>query len=138
MPANQLKNLLIAEDNSGVAETMVMTLQLFNYHISAVVSRADEAIQKAQELKPDLVIMDVMLGDHTDGIHAGRHIQKTLSIPVLYVTGYREKAASLEREGAVPLLKPFNANDLKIAIGAIFYTLSLRYPERKPLTPDGP
>ncbi len=138
MAANLLKNLLLAEDNSDVAETIVMALQLFHYNIAAVVSKAEEAVQKAGELKPDLVIMDVMLEDGTDGIRAGKQIQETMGIPVLYITGYREKAALLECEGSVPLLKPFNANDLKIAIGAIFYTLSFKDSFKKPFIPDNP
>ncbi len=125
-PKNK-RNLLIVEDDSGIAETLVMTLQLMNYNVSEVVTNAEDAIPKAKEKRPDLIIMDVFLAGSMDGITAGKLIEQTLGIPVLYITGYREKAAFLEGQGVIPLLKPFDPNDLRAAIGVIFYRADLQH-----------
>lgn len=126
MTPKDKRNLLIVEDDSGIAETLVMTLQLMNYNVFDVVSNAEDAIPKAKEIRPDLIIMDIFLAGSMDGITAGKLIEQTLGIPVLYITGYREKAAFLEGQGVIPLLKPFDPNDLRAAIGVIFYRADLQ------------
>lgn len=126
MTPKDKRNLLIVEDDSGMAETLVMTLQLMNYNVFEVVSNAEDAIPKAKEIRPDLIIMDIFLAGSMDGITAGKLIEQTLGIPVLYITGYREKAAFLEGQGVIPLLKPFDPNDLRAAIGVIFYRADLQ------------
>ena len=70
--------------------------------------------------------MDVSLAGSMDGIQTGKYAESQLKLPVIYITGYREKAAMLEEKGRVPLLKPFTTDDLRAAIGVIFYRLSLR------------
>ena len=47
-------------------------------------------------------------------------------LPVIYITGYREKAVMLEGKGRVPLLKPFTTDELRAAVGVVFYRISLR------------
>lgn len=126
MTPKDKRNLMIVENDSGIAETLVMTLQLMNYNVFEVVSNAEDAIPKAKEIRPDLIIMDIFLAGSMDGITAGKLIEQTLGIPVLYITGYREKAAFLERQGVIPLLKPFDPNDLRAAIGVIFYRADLQ------------
>lgn len=126
MTPKDKRNLMIVEDDSGIAETLVMTLQLMNYNVFEVVSNAEDAIPKAKETRPDLIIMDIFLAGSMDGITAGKLIEQTLGIPVLYITGYREKAAFLEGQGVIPLLKPFDPNDLRAAIGVIFYRADLQ------------
>lgn len=126
MTPKDKRNLMIVEDDSGIAETLVMTLQLMNYNVFEVVSNAEDAIPKAKEIRPDLIIMDIVLAGSMDGITAGKLIEQTLGIPVLYITGYREKAAFLEGQGVIPLLKPFDPNDLRAAIGVIFYRADLQ------------
>ncbi len=124
MTAEMTKNILIAEDDSSSAEAMVKSLQRIEFNIMAVVSTGESAIQKAKELKPDLVIMDVTLEGDIDGIEAGHYIEKKLGIPVIYITGFPDKAARLEEQGKVPLVKPFQTNDLTVAMGTAFYRIS--------------
>ncbi len=124
MIARAMKNILIAEDDSSIAETMAKSLKKLEFNILGVVSTGESAIQKTKELKPDLVIMDVVLEGDIDGIEAGQHIEKELSVPVVYITGFRDKAVLLEEQGKVPLVKPFQINDLTVAIGTVFYRIS--------------
>ncbi|OGX37999.1 MAG: hypothetical protein A3G91_04285 [Omnitrophica WOR_2 bacterium RIFCSPLOWO2_12_FULL_50_9] len=124
MIARAMKNIVIAEDDSSIAETMAKSLKKLEFNILAVVSTGESAMEKTRELKPDLVIMDVVLEGDIDGIEAGQHIEKELSIPVIYITGFRDKAVLLEEQGKVPLVKPFQINDLTVAIGTVFYQIS--------------
>ena len=131
------KNILLVEDDDMIAEAMVRALSKLGHHITAIVMTGREAVQAALKDHPDLVIMDIMLeGDLDgimDGIQAGEEIEKHSTVPIIYMTAYPDKAAELEARGKVPLLKPFSIDELKTAIGAIFYKLSLD--ERAPKKP---
>jgi 1,2-diacylglycerol 3-beta-glucosyltransferase len=117
------KTILIVDNDPDVAEMTARTVYKLEYTIAAIVSTGEEAIEKASSLRPDLVIMDVVLDGVVDGIQAGRHIEDRYNIPSIYVTGYPDKAVELEGRGKVPLVKPFTLENLKTAIGVIFYKI---------------
>jgi PAS domain S-box-containing protein len=80
-------------------------------------------VAKAQEIIPDLVLMDIILKGEVTGVEADCEIKK-LDIPVIYLTAHSnektvEKAKLTEPYGY--LLKPFNANDLKHTIELALY-----------------
>ena len=127
MIAPARKNILIVEDDQSISGEMAKTLERMGYEVTGVFASGEEFMEKAAKLpRPDLVIMDVSLAGSMDGIQTGKYAESQLKLPVIYITGYREKAAMLEEKGRVPLLKPFTTDDLRAAIGVIFYRLSLR------------
>ena len=72
---SNMAHILIVEDE--VVEVMYLknSLQLMGYDVLAVASSGDEAIDKAKKLKPDLILMDVVLKGDMDGIEAAKHIK---------------------------------------------------------------
>lgn len=127
MIAPTKKSILIVEDDLSIAKEMAHTLERMGYDVMAVLASGEEVLERNAQLPhPDLVIMDISLAGSMDGIQAGKYVENHLKIPVVYVTGYRDKAAMLEEKGRVPLLKPFTTDDLRTAIGVVFYRLSLR------------
>lgn len=123
------KNILLVEDDTAIAEEMVRVLRKLGHHVSAIATTGQEAVRSAVKNHPDLVIMDIMLESGVDGmmdgIQAGEKIEAHSTIPVIYITAYPDKAAELEARGKAPLLKPFSIEELKAAIGAVFYKISL-------------
>ncbi len=127
MIAPARRNILIVDDDQPIAKEMTSALERMGYDVMAILATGEEALERSAKLPhPDIVIMDVSLAGALDGIQAGKYIEDHLNIPVVYITGYREKAMMLEEKGRVPLLKPFTKDDLRAAIGVIFYRLSLR------------
>ena len=127
MIAPARKNILIVEDDQSIADEMAKILERMGYDIMAILASGEEALEKiAKPPHPDLVIMDISLAGTLDGIQAGKYVEDHLNLPVIYITGHRDKAALLEQKGRVPLLKPFRTEDLRTAIGVVFYRLSLR------------
>ena len=78
--------VLIVEDESLVAMNMELTLVEAGFRVVAVVDTEKDAIEAAQRLRPDVVLMDVTLRDG-DGIVAAAEIYRMLQLPVIFVTG---------------------------------------------------
>lgn len=125
------KNILIVEDDNDIAQGMANTIKKMGHTIGGIFAKAEDALLEIGNISPDLVLMDVVLAGVTDGIEAGQHIEDTMKIPVIYLTGYPDKAAILENNGKVPLTKPFDVEELKNAIGVVFYMVSRREKRKK-------
>lgn len=125
------KNILIVEDDNDIAQSMANTIKKMGHTIGGIFAKAEDALLEISNISPDLVLMDVVLAGVTDGIEAGRHIEDTMKIPVIYLTGFPDKAVILENEGKVPLAKPFDVEELKNAIGVVFYMASRREKKAK-------
>jgi CheY-like chemotaxis protein len=116
--------IMIVEDEWITADDIRMSLQSLGYTVSSVVSSGEEAIQKAEKDKPDLVLMDIMLKGEMDGIEAASQIRSCYNIPIIYLTAYAdekilERARITEPFGYI--VKPFVNEDLKIAIEIALY-----------------
>ncbi|HEY7512553.1 MAG TPA: response regulator [Vicinamibacteria bacterium] len=117
-------DILVAEDERIVARHIRDVLHRSGYRVPATVGTGEDAVVKAAELKPDLVLMDVALGGAMDGIEAARRIREATGIPVIYVTAYADDAM-LERvkrtEPAGFVLKPFDDRELRAMVEVTLY-----------------
>ncbi len=108
--------ILVVEDEPIVQLDLQIRLQRLGYIVIGSASRGEEAIARAAELKPDLVLMDVCLDGPMDGIEAARQIRAARWVPVLFVTA-NAGAPGEHRTALRPCLsKPFRAAELKTAI----------------------
>ncbi len=78
--------ILIVEDEGIVAIDIRRRLKRLDYDVAAVAGSGEEAIEKAIETHPDLVMMDIKLRGEMDGIQAAQQILDLLGIPVAYLT----------------------------------------------------
>jgi CheY-like chemotaxis protein len=110
--------ILIVEDESIVQLDLQRRLEQMGHDVVGVASRGDEAIAKATELKPDLVIMDVRLEGPMNGIEAARKIRAERGTPVVYVTAYAASLESAEPQDVFGpcVSKPFRTTELQSAI----------------------
>jgi len=110
--------ILLVEDESIEALDIKRTLESFGYDVPYVASSGEDAIEKAREIIPDLILMDIVLKGKTTGIEAVNQI-KYLNIPVIYVTAHSEEVTFQKALKTGPygyVLKPFNRNELKYTI----------------------
>ncbi|MHC5748080.1 MAG: response regulator [Nostoc sp.] len=68
------------------------TLELLGYTVVDIADSAELAIEKAAELLPNLVLMDIRLRGEMDGIQAAETIWNRFQIPVVYITGHSDKS----------------------------------------------
>ena len=111
--------VLVCEDERIVAREIQDRLIKLGYTVTAIVSSGEQAIQKAAELAPDLVLMDIRIKGDMDGIETTREIQNAFDIPVIYLTAYADEN-TLERAKITEpfgyILKPFKEKELHATI----------------------
>ncbi len=111
--------ILVVEDNSIVAEDIVLSLKDLGYEVVEHVKTGEAAIQAAQSHRPDLIMMDINLKGQLDGIQAVEKINAESPTPVIYLTAYSD-SKTFERAKvtgpAAYLVKPFVEKDLRISI----------------------
>ncbi|WP_119300277.1 hybrid sensor histidine kinase/response regulator [Dongia deserti] len=116
MPSAQI---MLVEDERIVALHLQQQLSTFGYEVIANVARGDQALQKIEEKRPDLILMDINIEGEIDGIETAARIPPSYHIPVVYLTAYSEEA-TLERARATKpygyLLKPFSERELHATI----------------------
>jgi two-component system, cell cycle sensor histidine kinase and response regulator CckA len=112
--------ILIVEDEILIAEDLRLILQRMGHQVVGIASSGAEAIEKANKLHPDLVLMDVRLQGAMDGVEAARRIRSTADIPIIYVTAYASVLASLDlNDRCTRLGKPYSPLQLQAAIDAV-------------------
>ena len=116
--------MLIVEDESVVAMDIQRGLTTLGYPRPELAASGTEALEKASELRPDLVLMDIRLHGDLDGIDAAEQIRSNLGIPVVYLTAYAddktvERATKTQPYGYI--LKPFRERELGTAIEVALY-----------------
>lgn len=125
------KQILIVEDESIVAEDLRETLISLGYAVLSVESSGEKTIKKIEGMRPDLVLMDIMLQGAMDGIETAKQIHDRFDIPVLYITSYSDEHI-LERakitEPYCYMIKPFKERELYINIEIAIYK---HYMEKK-------
>ncbi len=109
------KRIMIVEDEWVTADDIQTSLQKLGYAVSSVVSSGDDAIKKAEEDKPDLVLMDIVLQGEMDGIEAARQIHSRFRIPIIYLTAFADKTILERAKITEPfgyMIKPFQDREL--------------------------
>lgn len=111
--------IMIVEDEGIIAMDIRNQLKEFGYNVVATAISGEEAITLATQHKPQLVMMDIVLKGHMDGISAAQTITESLHIPIIFLTAYSD-TATLQRAKATGaygyLIKPFRPDELYASI----------------------
>jgi response regulator NasT len=112
------RRVLIAEDEALIRMDLAEMLAEEGYDVVGQAADGEQAIALAEELRPDLVVLDVKM-PKLDGIAAAQRIAGERIAPVVILTAFaqRELVERARDAGAMAyLVKPFNRNDLVPAI----------------------
>ena len=110
--------ILVAEDEALIRMDLVEMLTELGYEVVGQASDGEMAIRMAEELRPDLVMMDVKM-PVLDGITAAGTITQSRIAPVVMLTAFskRELVERATQAGVMAyLVKPFSQSDLAPAI----------------------
>ncbi len=116
--------ILVVEDQVIVARDIKNRLAALGYEAVDDVPEGAMAVERARELRPDLVLMDICLRGEMDGVDAAGLIRQQLRIPVIFLTAYAEQATLTRAKGVEPygfIIKPFEDRELHTAIEIALY-----------------
>jgi len=119
-----MTKILIVEDEAITAMDIKHNLINFGFEVVGTAASGDEAIKKAQELKPDLILMDITLKGDMDGIEATKNIKTHLDIPVIYMSAFTDKNTYERLKLTNPygfVSKPVSSELLVVSIEAAVY-----------------
>jgi CheY-like chemotaxis protein len=111
--------ILIVDDEAVIALRLQKRLAEMGYEVPEIAFSGEEVVEKAGRLKPDLILMDVMMPGKLDGIDAAKKIKAEFNIPVVFLTAFSEDHIVEKAKLAEPfgyILKPFQDREIKAAI----------------------
>lgn len=111
--------IIIVEDDEITALNLKLSLQKHGYEILATCDNALDAIQKIEEHKPQVAIIDISLQEGSDGITLGKTIRQNYAIPFIYLTSYSDDdiiSEAIKTEPYGYIVKPFDPSSLHATI----------------------
>jgi len=109
--------VLVVDDQPAVCEVVADTIQFAGHDIVGTAKDGKEAVERAKELQPDLVVMDILM-PRMNGVDAMKEIlaAKTAKWVLLMSGEYRSLGVTRDemiRQGAAGFMeKPFNVTEL--------------------------
>lgn len=117
MGQGPLADILIIEDDPIIALDIAGIVRDMGFAVTGVAARRDQAIELAAARRPNLVLADVQLAEGDDGIGTVQEILRSITVPVVFVTGHPERVLTGEGlEPAFVISKPYEPGILKTAI----------------------
>jgi PAS domain S-box-containing protein len=107
--------ILVVEDEELVAADIVRCLERNGHTVCGTASNSEEALEAALREHPQLVLMDIDLGNGRSGIETARLIRETTGAPAIFLTGMSDRAVFEEAKTCKPLgylIKPFQHEQL--------------------------
>ena len=119
-----MHSVLVVEDEGIVATDLQQTLDAMGYDAFAIASSGEEALSRASERCPDVVLMDIRIKGARDGIETAALLRERFGVPVIYLTAHADDATLERAKKTEPhgyLMKPVKAAELRSAIEVSIY-----------------
>lgn len=121
---NEHPRILVVEDEPIVAADLKVRLEMMNCRVVGTASSGEKALALAEQLAPDLVLMDIRLEGAMDGIEAAQQMRQRWHMAVVYLTAYADDTTLKRAKVTEPfgyILKPFKDRELKTSIEMALY-----------------
>lgn len=103
---------------------MAASLENMGYIVAGQTGRGETAIRQIEELRPDLVLMDIRLQGQMHGIEAAEYIHAHFEIPVVFISAHSDTItmqSAIRAQAYGYLIKPFDERDLRFNIITALY-----------------
>ncbi len=119
-----MNKIMVVEDEAVIAIRLQERLTAMGYHVVGISYSAEEAMEQARRLRPDLVLMDIMIPGEMDGVAVAKSVKTELDIPVIFLTAFSEDKIIERAKQAKPygyIVKPFQDRELKACVEVALY-----------------
>ena len=114
------EKILVVDDDTNICELLRLYLTKEGYQVTTA-NDGEEGLEKFNQLKPDMVLLDVMM-PKMDGLEVCRRIRKLGNTPVMMLTAKGEtfdKVLGLELGADDYMVKPFDAKEVVARVKAV-------------------
>ena len=114
------EKILVVDDDTNICELLRLYLTKEGYQVTTA-NDGEEGLEKFNQLKPDMVLLDVMM-PRMDGLEVCRRIRKLGNTPVMMLTAKGEtfdKVLGLELGADDYVVKPFDTKEIVARIKAV-------------------
>jgi len=114
-----LKKILVVDDEKPISDIVKFNLSKEGYEVFSAYD-GEEALQKVEEIHPDLILLDLML-PKIDGLEVAKEVRKTYDMPIIMVTAKDseiDKVLGLEIGADDYVTKPFSNRELVARVKA--------------------
>jgi DNA-binding response OmpR family regulator len=116
-----MKHIFVVDDEKNIRDILQKYIEAEGFKVT-LFSDGTNVFQEMQRLKPDLLIIDIMM-PHLDGLELCKQIRKISDIPIIFVSardGEFDRILGLELGGDDYLTKPFSPRELIVRMKIIF------------------
>ncbi|WAA09554.1 response regulator YycF [Fervidibacillus albus] len=113
------KKILVVDDEKPIADILQFNLKKEGYDVYCAYD-GEEALRKVEEIKPDLILLDIMLPER-DGMEVCREVRKKYEMPIIMLTAKDseiDKVLGLELGADDYVTKPFSTRELLARVKA--------------------
>ncbi|MBP7605045.1 MAG: response regulator, partial [Spirochaetes bacterium] len=82
------KSILLVDDEAVITTQLEERLTRMGYSVVGRAASAEEGIEMARRLRPDLILMDIVMPGEMDGIDATEIIGREMAVPEMFLTAY--------------------------------------------------
>ncbi len=122
------RRILVVDDESIVAQDITECLRHMGCDVVGHALSGPDAIAKAGKLRPDLIMMDIVLQGPMDGVEAATTIRREFDIPCVFLTAYSDGTVLSRAKAAAPagyMVKPFEEAGLRSTVEIALYKVDL-------------
>lgn len=122
--AKKSATILIVEDEAIVAMDLTEQLQELGYEVCATVDNGLSALEHAENHRPHLILMDILIKGDMDGIETAKMIGQQFKIPIIFLTSFNDIHTVERATEAAPygyLTKPFQPKELRATLEVALY-----------------
>lgn len=114
-----MHKIMVVDDEIIISVHLERRLQHMGYDVVGRANSGKRSIDMAEDLRPDIILMDIVMPGEIDGIEAAGKIRERMDIPVIFMTAYADdqyvsRAKKVEPYGYI--LKPFHEDQVRVAI----------------------
>ncbi len=130
--------ILVVDDEKNIVQLVRLYLNKEGFRVEAAYDGA-QALEKAKSLRPDLVILDIMMPE-LDGLSVSKELRKTSNVPIIILTARGDdvdRIVGLELGADDYVTKPFNPRELVARVKAVLRRASHEPASQPVLEADG-
>lgn len=124
------RRILVVDDERIVAQDITECLISIGCDVIGTALSGAEAIEKAASLRPDLIMMDIVIQGEMDGIDAAAIIRAEYDIPCVFLTAYSDPAVLGRAKACEPagyIVKPFEEAGLRSTVEIALYKVDMEH-----------